>query len=313
MILGAEVPREAGSLVQVSNSRQRPLPWALFISLRPRQWTKNGLLLLGLIFSLSLFDSNLMLKAILAFLVFCALSSSTYLLNDVVDVEKDRLHPIKRNRPIASGQVPQTVALGAAALLLAGGLALALALGSGFAVAALLYPLLTISYTLILKHIAIIDLLAVAATYVLRAAAGAVVISVPISPWLYVCTLLGALFLTTAKRRHELTLLQGGAGDHRKILEAYTVPFLDQLITILASASAIAYSLYTFSAENLPKNQAMMLSIPFVLYGIFRYIYLIQMKDVGGAPEEALLTDKPLLVTVMGWGLVSTAIIYLFR
>ena len=274
---------------------------------------KNGLLFLGLIFSLSLYDPNLVLRSVLAFVVFCALASATYLINDVVDLEQDRMHPIKRSRPVASGEVSRTLALGLSVALLSGGLIAAALLGGAFSVAAVLYPILTVSYSLWLKHIAIVDLLAIAAGFVLRAAAGAVVIGVPISPWLYLCTMLGSLFIAASKRRHEITLLQAGAGEHRRILQEYTVPFLDQMIAILASASVIAYSFYTFSAENLPKDQAMMLTIPFVVYGIFRYLYLVQAKGAGGTPEEALLTDGPLLATVVSWGLASTLILYLFR
>ncbi len=305
--------KELPAAADVGFGRQRSLAWALFISLRPKQWTKNGLLFLGLVFSLSLREPDLVARAVLAFVDFCALASVTYLVNDVIDIKRDRQHPIKRMRPIASGQVSPTAALSTAAVLLVAALGMAINLNEAFALTALAYPVLTISYSLWLKHIAIVDVLVVAAGFVLRAAAGAVVIGVPISAWLYVCTLLGALFLATSKRRHEIVLLQGYAGEHRRSLQGYTVQFLDQMIAILASASVIAYSLYTFSAENLPKNQAMMLTIPFVLYGIFRYLLLVQTKEGGGTPEEALLGDKPLLATVIGWGVASTLIIYLFR
>lgn len=310
---GAKVPRELGVTSEESLPGQRAAARALLVALRPRQWTKNGLLFLGLVFSLNLHDPSLVLRSVLAFVDFCALASAAYLLNDVIDLERDRQHPIKRRRPVASGEVSRATALATAALLLAAALAGAVALGGNYAVAALIYPILTISYSLWLKHIAIVDVLAVAAGFVLRAVAGAIVIGVPISAWLYVCTLLGALFLATAKRRHEIVLLQAAAGEHRRSLHGYTVQFLDQMISILASASVISYSLYTFSAENLPRNQAMMLTIPFVLYGIFRYLYLVQVRDGGGTPEEALLTDRPLLAAVVGWAAVSIAVIYLFR
>lgn len=295
------------------HTRRRSNMWALFVSLRPKQWTKNGLVLLGLVFSLSLRDPHLTARALLAFLVFCALASATYLVNDVIDLKRDRQHPVKRRRPIASGEVSPAEALAVAAAMLAAALALAVNINSAFALTALAYPILTMSYSLWLKHIAIVEVLAVAAGFVLRAAAGAVAIGVPISPWLYMCTLLGALFLAASKRRAELVLLEEFASGHRRSLEGYTVQFLDQMIAVLAAASVIAYSLYTFSAENLPRNQAMMLTIPFVLYGIFRYLYLVQTRQGGGTPEEALLGDKPLLVTVVGWGIASTLIIYLFR
>jgi len=307
------MPKEFEAATDAGLPRQRPLAWTLFVSLRPKQWTKNGLLLLGLVFSLSLREPDLVVKALLAFVDFCALASATYLVNDVIDLERDRQHPIKRRRPIASGQVSPGVALTMSALLLAAAMALAATLDTAFALTALAYLILTMSYSMWLKHIAIIDVLAVAAGFVLRAAAGAVVVGVPISPWLYVCTLLGALFLATSKRRHEIVLLQNYAGEHRRSLDGYTVQFLDQMIAILASASVIAYCLYTFSAAYVPKNQAMMLTIPFVLYGIFRYLYLVQAREGGGTPEEALLTDWPLLGTVVGWGVVSILIIYVFR
>lgn len=287
------------------------MPQALLSSLRPKQWTKNLLLFLALIFARTLTDPSLVLLAGLAFVDFCLLAGATYLVNDLVDLEQDREHPIKRFRPIASGQLPPSVAAAASLALFAPGIALAWAVGTPFLLMAMLYVVLTLSYSFGLKHMVIMDVLAVAAGFVIRAAAGAVAISVPISPWLYVVTILGALFIAISKRRHELLLLQSNAANHRKILEEYSVPLLDQMISVVTSATVIAYSLYTFSAENLPKNHAMMLTIPFLLYGIFRYLYLTHMKDVGGSPEEVLIADRPLLVTILGWGLVSTAILYL--
>lgn len=287
------------------------MPQALLSSVRPKQWTKNLLLFLALIFARTLTDPSLVLLAGLAFVDFCLLAGATYLVNDLVDLEQDREHPIKRFRPIASGQLPPSVAAAASLALFAPGIALAWAVGTPFLLMAMLYVVLTLSYSFGLKHMVIMDVLAVAAGFVIRAAAGAVAISVPISPWLYVVTILGALFIAISKRRHELLLLQSNAANHRKILEEYSVPLLDQMISVVTSATVIAYSLYTFSAENLPKNHAMMLTIPFLLYGIFRYLYLTHMKDVGGSPEEVLIADRPLLVTILGWGLVSTAILYL--
>ncbi len=300
---------DAGSARPASVDR-RGLATALLVSMRPKQWTKNGLLFLGLIFSRSLTDPNLMLRAGLSFVDFCLLASATYLLNDLADLERDRQHPIKRKRPIASGRISPPLAAAAAALLLAASLLLAAGLSPSFLLVALLYVALSFSYSFWLKHMVIIDVLAVAAGFVLRAAAGAVVIDVPISPWLYVCTVLGALFLVFCKRRHELVLLQDSAANHRRILQEYTIPMLDQMISVVTSATVIAYSLYTFSAEYLPRNQSMMLTIPFLLYGIFRYLYLIHVRGVGGSPEEVLLTDRPLQLTVVGWGLACTVILY---
>ena len=315
-------PRRAETVSPVSeppydSCRRHPfagrpgLAAALLTSVRPKQWTKNSLVFLGLIFSLSLGEQNLVVRASTAFVAFCALASAAYLLNDLIDLERDRQHPIKRKRPIAAGHISPLLAAAVAALLAALGVLLAVGLGYSFSVVALLYLALTISYSLFLKQVVILDVLAVAAGFVLRAAAGAVAIGVPISPWLYVCTVLGALFIAFCKRRHELLLLQASAGDHRRILQEYTVPLLDQMISLVASATVIAYSLYTFSAENLPENHAMMLTIPFVLYGIFRYLYLIHVKGDGGSPEEVLLSDRPLLATVIGWGAASTAVLYL--
>lgn len=306
--MSRELPARA---TNTSRHKSRTLPQALLASVRPKQWTKNLLLFLALIFARTLTDPSLVLLAGLAFVDFCLLAGATYLVNDLVDLEQDREHPIKRFRPIASGQLPPSVAAAASLALFAPGIALAWAVGTPFLLMAMLYVVLTLSYSFGLKHMVIMDVLAVAAGFVIRAAAGAVAISVPISPWLYVVTILGALFIAISKRRHELLLLQGNAANHRKILEEYSVPLLDQMISVVTSATVIAYSLYTFSAENLPKNHAMMLTIPFLLYGIFRYLYLTHMKDVGGSPEEVLIADRPLLVTILGWGLVSTAILYL--
>ncbi|MHB1159784.1 MAG: decaprenyl-phosphate phosphoribosyltransferase [Chloroflexota bacterium] len=298
---------------EAAASRRRSLPLALLVSLRPKQWTKNGLLFLALIFARALGHPDLVVRASLAFVDFCLLASATYLINDLMDLEQDRQHPTKRKRPIASGQVSSRLAAGTAAILLVAALALSATLGAAFALSALLYVALTVSYSLWLKHLVILDVLAVASGFVLRAAAGAVVIAVPISPWLYVVTMLGALFLSIGKRRHELVLLQDSAVHHRPILEEYNLPLLDQMMSVVTSATVIAYSLYSFSAENLPENGAMMLTVPFLLYGIFRYLYLIHTKGVGGSPEELLLSDRHLLATILGWGALSVVILYFVR
>lgn len=298
---------------EATSSSPAAVAKALLISMRPKQWTKNVLLFLGLIFARSLGDPTLVARASLAFVDFCLLAAVTYIVNDLADLEQDRQHPTKRKRPIASGRVSPSLATGAAVLLLVASLALAVGLGLPFALMALLYLVLTFSYSMRLKHMVIIDVLALAAGFVLRAAAGAVVIAVPISPWLYVCTMLGALFLAIGKRRHELILLESNAIHHRPILEEYNLPLLDQMISVVTSATVIAYSLYSFSAENLPRNGAMMLTVPFLLYGIFRYLYLIHVKEVGGAPEDLLLSDRHLMATVFGWGVVSILILYFVR
>jgi 4-hydroxybenzoate polyprenyltransferase len=295
---------------QPQKAARRGLVAGLLVSLRPKQWTKNLLLFLALIFSLRLGEPDLLARTVLAFVAFSGLASGTYLINDIIDAERDRQHPAKRHRPIAAGAVPVAPALGLAGMLIVGAMAMAAALATPFALTLLLYLALTLSYSLQLKHMVIVDVLAVAAGFVLRAAAGATVIDVPISPWLYVCTILGALLLALGKRRHELVLLESDVVRTRRILQEYTVPFLDQMISVVTAATIIAYSLYTFSAENLPDNQAMMLTIPFVLYGTFRYLYLVHLKGAGGSPEELLLSDRALVATVVGWVLASIAILY---
>jgi 4-hydroxybenzoate polyprenyltransferase len=293
--------------------RNGSLALALLISLRPKQWTKNGLLYVGLVFALKLRQQDLVLLATAAFIVFCALSSGIYLINDLADVQKDRNHPVKRFRPIASGWLPRGPAIGMAILLLGLGLPGAFLVSLPFGLLALGYVALTAAYTFYLKHIVILDVLSLAAGYVLRAVAGAVAVSVPISSWLLVCTLLAALFLGIIKRRHELLLLESDASSFRPILGEYTPDLLQQMSAVATSALVMAYSLYTFSAPNLPQNQAMMLTIPFVLYGVFRYLYLVHVKDAGGSPEEVLLRDKPLLADAVLWGFSCVLILYLFR
>ncbi|MBI4494874.1 MAG: decaprenyl-phosphate phosphoribosyltransferase [Chloroflexi bacterium] len=279
--------------------------------MRPRQWPKNLLVFVGLLFSLNLTSPTSVAVAVATFVLFCALSSAGYLLNDLADVEADRQHPRKALRPIAAGYLSMPAAGLAAALLAAGGLAAAFLIRLELGAVALLYLLVTLGYSLWLKHLVLIDVFALSAGFVVRAAAGAVAIGVPISPWLYVCTVLGSLFIALGKRRHELVLLEREAFNHRRTLSEYSVELVDQLLIIVSSATIMAYSLYTFSADNLPRYHFMMFTIPFVLYGVFRYLYLIHQKGLGGAPEDLLLGDRPLAIAVVGWGMVSTAILYL--
>ncbi|MBI4320233.1 MAG: decaprenyl-phosphate phosphoribosyltransferase [Chloroflexi bacterium] len=285
----------------------------LFLALRPKQWTKNFMLFFGLIFALKLKDPGMVALAVAAFVVFCLLSSGIYLINDLVDLENDRKHPLKCRRPLASGNLSATVAVVAALLLLGTMIPAGLALNRNFGLAAIAYVVLMFAYSFSLKHIVLVDVFAIAAGFVLRAVGGALVIDVPISPWLYVCTVLGALFLGLSKRRHELILLNDDATSHRKILDEYSPAMLDQMITIVTATTVMAYSLYTFSAENLPKNHAMMLTIPFVLYGTFRYLYLIHLKNAGGNPEEILIKDKPLIMDISLWLATAVAVLYVFR
>lgn len=284
----------------------------LFLSLRPRQWTKNLLIFAGLVFARRLFDPGAVRSASAAFVIFCALSAAVYLINDVVDRRTDREHPLKRKRPIAAGLVSVPLALTTAALLIGAALAGSLVLGWLFLLVAASYLVLNLLYSAVLKHIVILDVLTIATGFVLRAAAGAIAIDVKLSQWLFVCTILLALFIALAKRRHELVLLAGGAREHRPILDEYSPYLLDQLIGITAGSSLIAYILYTISQENTERfgTPWLDLTIPFPIYGIFRYLYLIHRRDGGGNPADLLLSDYPLLACVAGWILVVVLIIY---
>ena len=284
---------------------------ALLGALRPLQWTKNAVVVAALVFSGELFDLGSLARAVAAVVVFCCVSSGVYLVNDLRDVEADRVHPQKRHRPIAAGLVAPTHAALAAAALFVIAFVAAWQVRPPFLAVVLGYVALMVAYSYGLKRLVILDVFAIAAGFVLRAVGGAVAIAVPVSPWLYVCTMLLALFIGFAKRRHERTSLEAEAGYHRANLEAYSVPLLDQIIGIVASATVMAYALYTVDAPNLPGNHAMMLTIPFVVYALFRYLYLIHRRDLGGAPEALLFADRPLLGCIAGWGLISVAILYL--
>ena len=286
---------------------------SLLITMRPKQWIKNLFIFTALVFAEKLFELQLLARTIIAFILFCLISSCVYLINDLADMEKDRRHPIKSKRPLASGQLKPSVAIAATIALMAASLLGSFSLSPLFGLIALAYLLIMIAYSFALKDIVIIDALTLALGFVLRAVAGAVVIAVPISPWLYVCTTLLALFLSFGKRRHELILLEEGADEHRAILREYTPRLLDEMIAIITSAAVMAYSLYTFSAPNLPPNHSMMLTIPFVLYGIFRYLYLIHVKNKGGSPEELLIEDMPLIIDILLWGIAVVAILYVFK
>ncbi|HZU06578.1 MAG TPA: decaprenyl-phosphate phosphoribosyltransferase [Chloroflexota bacterium] len=279
-------------------------------ALRPRQWTKNGLVFGGLVFSLNLDKPELVARVLLAFLVLCVLASSGYLVNDTLDAPQDRLHPAKARRPIAAGLIAPRHAILVASGLFLLALPIAAWLGGGFLLLGLGYVGLTAAYSLWLKHYALLDVFVIAVGFVLRAAAGAVVIGVMISPWLLLCTLLGALLIALGKRRSELASLEATAPSHRSSLAALTVEFLDELMLIMAAASIMAYSLYTFS-ERPGHPPLLMLTIPLVIYGIFRYLYLVRIAGLGGSPEEVLLGDPPLLGTVVLWGLLSLGILYL--
>jgi 4-hydroxybenzoate polyprenyltransferase len=288
---------------------------ALVRSLRPRQWLKNALLFAGLVFDRQLTPSHLpaILHTLAGFAIFCLLSGVVYIINDIMDAEADRKHPLKRLRPIASGELPPALAGMVAAGLVLILFPLSYLLSPLFAAIALIYLLSNLAYSKWLKHIPILDVITLASGFVLRVAAGVSLIHVArFSPWLYVVTTLASLYIGFGKRRAELALLAGEANSHRRVLEGYTIPLLDQFITIVSATTIIAYSLYTFSAPNVPENHVMMLTIPFVLYGVFRYLYLIQIKQVGGAPEDVLFSDRSLQVTVVLWGISVLIIFYTF-
>lgn len=290
-------------------------PWRtlryLFKAMRPRQWTKNFFIYAALLFDAKLLDPPLFLKTTAGFLLFCLLSSAVYLMNDLSDIEADRAHPTKRFRPLASGRLSPRVAIVATVIFIGVSLPAAFALDWRFGVISVAYLALQIGYTYALKNVVLVDVFCIAAGFVLRVAAGVVLVQARnFSPWLYLTVTLLALFIAIGKRRHELTLLQGKADTHRRILSEYNLRLLDDMMGLVTAATAVTYAFYTFSAPNLPPNHLMMLTIPFVLYGIFRYQYLIHVRGEGGSPDELLLRDKPLLVDIVLWGLTVFAVMY---
>ena len=309
--------RNASSPVTVATASAnelsgRPVALNLLISLRPAQWAKNLLIFAGLLFGRRLFDRMAAAEAIAAFAIFCALSGVVYLVNDLVDRQSDRRHPLKMRRPIASGALALSTAVGAAIVVGAGGLSGAFALGWRFGIVASGYVALLVLYSVLLKHIVIVDVLTIAAAFVLRAVAGAVAVDVAISHWLLVCTILLALFIALAKRRHEIVLLAEGATRHRPILGEYSPYLLDQMIAVVTASTLLAYIFYTISPETEEKfgTPWLGLTIPFPLYGIFRYLYLVHQREGGGSPADLLLADRPLLVCVALWVLAVALIIY---
>ena len=283
-------------------------------SMRPKQWVKNAIIFAALVFDRQLSNLPALLHILAGFILFCFISSSVYLINDILDKEADKNHPKKSNRPIASGKLPVKLAIIIVIIILLVVFPVSYLLSPIFLLIIATYFFLNLAYSICLKHIPLIDVLVIAAGFVLRVAAGVSLIEVErFSPWLYVVTTLGALYLGFGKRRAELALLAGDANSHRKVLDGYTIPFLDQLIIVVSSTTIIAYSLYTFSAPNLPDNHAMMLTIPFVIYGVFRYLYLVQVKEEGGAPEDLLFSDRPLQLTLVLWGLTVLIVFYLMN
>jgi 4-hydroxybenzoate polyprenyltransferase len=288
-------------------SRRTPARAAL-AALRPRQWSKNLLLFAGLVFAAKLGDAARWGEAVAAFAAYCAASSAAYLVNDIRDAEHDRDHPVKRARPVASGELPVGAALGVAGVLAATALAATALLGPWSAAFMGGFLALQAAYTGGLKHVVLIDVLAIAGLFVLRASAGAQAVDVRISPWLLICTGLLALFLALAKRRAELMLVGAEETPGRPVLEGYSLALVDQLVSVVAASTVIAYSLYTFTARD---SKAMMATVPFVVYGVFRYLLLLHRHELGEEPENVLLTDVPLLVTIAGWAATCAVILAL--
>ena len=285
--------------------------WGVLVSLRPRQWVKNLFLFAGLVFSQHLFTPAAW-TALAAFVIFCGLSGAIYLFNDVADRDKDRLHPKKRERPVAAGHISTGTALLAGGVLVVLGLAAAAWLSAPFSVTALAYVATLSLYSIWLKHVVLVDVLTVASGFVLRAVAGALVIDVEISGWLLICTILLALFLAIGKRRHEYLAVDAEAVRHRPVLAEYSAALLDQMIAVVTASTVTAYALYTMSPETIAKFHTPLLpaTLPFVLYGIFRYLYLLYRRQLGGNPSEMLLTDRALLVNTICWIVVVVLIIY---
>ncbi len=285
---------------------------ALLRNMRPKQWAKNLLIFAGLVFDRQLTYLPSLERTVYGFLLFCLLTSSIYLINDIIDLDADRKHPHKKKRPIASGALPVPVARGAAAVFLVAALGLGYLLSPIFAVVCAIYAALNLSYSFWLKHQPIIDVMILAGFYVLRVGAGVALIDVQrFSPWLYVFTTFLALFLGIGKRRAEI--LGSKPGDHsRRVLEGYTASFLDHLLIIVLCLAILTYSLYTFSAPNLPENDVMMLTIPFVIYGFFRYLYLVQVRNIGEAPEDVLFSDLPIQADLLLWGASILLIFYIY-
>ncbi len=284
---------------------------AIFKTMRPRQWTKNVVVYAALIFDGKFLEFDLFLKTTAMFVLFCLVSSAVYLLNDLVDIEKDRAHPLKRNRPLASGALKPVYAIITLLLILAFALPAAWLLNATAGLILTGYFIMNVAYSFWLKNMVILDVFTIAAGFVLRVAAGAAVVQVErFSPWLYVCITLVALIIALGKRRAELVSMQGNAVNHRAILDEYNLDFLDHLISLTTGATVVTYSLYTFSAQNLPENHLMMLTIPIVIYFLFRYLYLIHVKQLGGAPDELIFKDKPLFFSAAFWALAVVVILY---
>lgn len=279
--------------------------------MRPKQWTKNVFVFAALVFDRQLIARDSLLVTLLAFLLFCLASSLVYIINDLADIESDRQHPEKRRRPLASGALSKNLAVITAVLLGLVTFTSAFLLNLNLGLIISFYFLLMLAYSLWLKHMPLIDVMIIAAGFVLRVAAGVAIIETErFSPWLFVATTFLALFIGLGKRRAEIELLESDAGNHRRVLDGYSIDLLDQMLTIVLSTTLMTYCLYTFSAAVTPGNHSMMLTIPFVIYGLFRYLYLIRIKHIGGAPEEIVLSDRPMQAAVFLWGATVLFILY---
>ena len=286
----------------------------LLRTMRPKQWIpKNGIVFASLVLSEKglLLQPEAILRATAAFMIFVMISSVAYILNDIIDIEKDRTHPTKRNRPLPSGQLSVSTALLAMVALLLLALTSAFNVTLLFGAVVLLYFVNNIFYNFALKKMVILDVFSIAAGFVLRALGGALAVDVEVSPWLYVLTVLFSLFLGISKRRHEILLLNEGRGAFRQVLTQYSAPMLEEMLSVVTASTVIAYSIYTFSAESMPDNHTMMLTIPFVIYGIFRYLYLVH-SGADAPPDEILLKDKPMIVTICLWMVTVLIILYGF-
>lgn len=285
---------------------------ALFKTMRPKQWAKNAFLLAAIVFDRKLTNTDAMLHTIIGVVVFSFVASVVYIINDIADVEADRQHPTKRNRPIAAGKLSIPAAWASAVILLLIAFPVAVWLSPTFAAIAFFYLVLNLLYSKWLKHVVLLDIILLASLYVIRVAAGVALIDVVrFSPWIYIFTTFLALLMGTGKRRAELSEIADGPNAQRRVLDGYTLSFLDQLITLASGMTIITYSLYTFSAPNLPENHAMMLTIPFIIYSIFRYQYLLQVKGTGSAPEELVLADRPLQLAIVFWGVAVLVVFYI--
>lgn len=283
--------------------------------MRPEQWIKNFFVFTALLFSKNLLNLSKDIDTLVGFIIFCMITGCAYMINDLVDLEKDKLHPTKSQRPIASGRLNKTTAIKITTIICLVSLSFAFYINSFFGIIVLTYFLLNIGYSIYLKNIVIIDVVTIASGFVLRVLGGAVIISVTSSQWLILCTILLSLFLGFSKRRHELVLLEDNATGHRKVLEHYSPYFLDQMISVITASTVICYALYTMSKDTIEKlgTSKLIYTIPFVLYGIFRYLYLVHQKEKGGSPTEIVFTDKPMIVNIILWVIASIVFIYIMH